>query len=278
MANMAQMNAVLEESAGMSVFFEEVALMPNPTMRCKVITNGFQDLEDLAKMDPEHAKLAWNVIRKSTGTAQTKDISTKQENVLKSLIQWCIDTYIVGRDVDLADATPEDLERVSEWFKLLEKNPDPDEITKFGNTADKRQWLDAMRAHFALKKGAAGVPISYVIRENDEGTIEEEGFGNPSFDRELHLNGSHDGHYFPMDNKLVYYTIKNLVLNSTAHSCIMRLERGFNGCGAFKALERNYMGPHVTQLIQRQGENIVNTSVFNGSSRNHTFDKHVNRL
>jgi hypothetical protein len=88
MANMAQVNAVLEELAGMSVFFEEAALMPNPVMRCKVITNGFQDLEDLAKMDPEHAKLACNVIRKSTGTAQTKDISTKQENILKSLIQW----------------------------------------------------------------------------------------------------------------------------------------------------------------------------------------------
>jgi hypothetical protein len=41
-------------------------------------------------MDPEHAKLACNVIRKSTGTAQTEDISTKQENILKKLIQWCI--------------------------------------------------------------------------------------------------------------------------------------------------------------------------------------------
>jgi hypothetical protein len=97
-------------------------------MRHKVITNGFQDLEDLAKMDPEHVKLACNVIRKSTGTAQTKDISTKQENILKSLIQWCIYTYVGERVIDLADATPENLLRVAEWFKLLEKNPDPDKI------------------------------------------------------------------------------------------------------------------------------------------------------
>jgi hypothetical protein len=104
------------------------------------------------------------------------------------------------------------------------------------------------------------------------------GFGQLSFDEELHLNGRHDGYFYPMDNKLVYHATKQLVLNSTAYSCIMRFEKKFDGPGAFKALERNYMGPHVTQLIQRQAENIVNTSFFNGSSKNHTFDKHVNRL
>jgi hypothetical protein len=35
----------------------------------------------------------------------------------------------VQRDLDLDDATSVDLQRVAEWFKLLEKNPDPDEIT-----------------------------------------------------------------------------------------------------------------------------------------------------
>jgi hypothetical protein len=76
---MATINAVLEEYAGMSVFLENLALITNPTMRYKVITNGFKDLEDLAKKKSEHAKLACNVIRKSTGTVQTKDISTDQE-------------------------------------------------------------------------------------------------------------------------------------------------------------------------------------------------------
>ena len=52
-------------------------------MRYKVITNGFEDLDELAKMDPGHAKKACDVIRKSTGSVMTKDISTKQELVLK---------------------------------------------------------------------------------------------------------------------------------------------------------------------------------------------------
>jgi hypothetical protein len=46
---MAQMNAVLEEFAGISVFLEEVAMMTNPVMRYTVISNGFQDLEDLLR-------------------------------------------------------------------------------------------------------------------------------------------------------------------------------------------------------------------------------------
>jgi hypothetical protein len=115
------------------------------------------------------------------------------------------------RDLDLDDATPENLQEVGEWFTLKETEPDPDEIPKFGDTNCKRQWLDAMRAHFALKEGAAGVPMGYVTRDSDEGTIEELGFGQPSFDAELLTNGRHDGHHFPMDNKLVHYAIKKLV-------------------------------------------------------------------
>ena len=117
--------------------------------------------------------------------------------------------------------------------------------------------------------------------DNEEGTEETEDdvFGeDPSFDEDLHLNGRHDGFYYPMDNKLVYYTIKNLVLNSTAYSCILKWEKTFNGRAAYKALERNYLGPHVTQLMQRTAEKIVHTSVFTGASKNMTLDKYNNRI
>ena len=109
---------------------------------------------------------------------------------------------------------------------------------------------------------------------DDDGTDVEEGFGKPSFDEELLLNGRHDGFFYPMDNKLVYHTIKHLVLNSTSYSCIVKWEKTFNGRAAFKSLERNYLGPHVTQLIQRTAEKIVSTSVFTGVSRNMTLDKY----
>ena len=81
-----------------------------------------------------------------------------------------------------------------------------------------------------------------------------------------------------MDNKLVYHTIKNLVLNSTAYSCIIKWEKAFNDRAAYKALERIYLGPHVTQLIQRTAEKIVNTSVFTGVSRNMTLDMYNDRI
>ena len=68
-------NPVLENNPGMSLFLEEVAKITNPIMRYKVITNGFEDLDELAKMDPGHAKRACDVIRKSTGSVLTKDIS-----------------------------------------------------------------------------------------------------------------------------------------------------------------------------------------------------------
>ena len=246
-------NPVLEEYSGMSLFLEEVALITNPIMRYKVITNGFKDLEELAKKKPEHAQKACSVIRKSTGSVLTKDISIDQELVLKRLIQYCIYIYVVNRELNFEGATEENLNLVGEWFDLKEKEPDPVEIPKFGDSNCKRQWTDAIKAHFALKKGASGLPLGYVTRDNDEGTedSDEADFGVPSFDEELLLNGRHSGHYFPMDNKLVYYTIKGLVLNSTAYSCIIRYEKTFNGRAAYKALERNYLGPHVTQLIQR---------------------------
>ena len=113
---MAIVNPVLKAHAGMSLFLEKVAKITHPILKYKVITNGFDDLDELAKMEPEHAERACNVIRKSTGSVLTKDISTKQELVLKRLIQWAIYTYIVGRDLDLDDATAENLKKVGEYF------------------------------------------------------------------------------------------------------------------------------------------------------------------
>ena len=100
----------------------------------------------------------------------------------------------------------------------------------------------------------------------------------PSFEEQLLSSGRHDGFYYPMDNKLVYHTLKHLVLNSQAYSCIIKFEKKFDGRSAYKALERNYLGPHVTHLIQRTAEKIVNTSVFTGGSRNMTLDKYNDRL
>jgi hypothetical protein len=45
----------------------------------------------------------------------------------------------VERDLALADATAENLKICGEWFDLLEKEPDPGELSKFGYTADMRQ-------------------------------------------------------------------------------------------------------------------------------------------
>jgi hypothetical protein len=105
-----------------------------------------------------------------------------------------------------------------------------------------------------------------------------ESLGKPSFEEQLLSSGRHDGYYYPMDNKLVYHTLKHLVLNSQAYSCIIKWEKKFDGRSAYKALERNYLGPHVTHLIQRTAEKIVNTSVFTGGSRNMTLDKYNDRL
>ena len=95
---MAMVNPVLEANAGMALFLEKVAKITHPILRYKVITNGFDDLDELAQMEPEHAARTCNVIRRSTGSVLTKDISTKQELVLKRLIQWAIFSYMIGRE------------------------------------------------------------------------------------------------------------------------------------------------------------------------------------
>ena len=204
---MAMVNPVLEAHAGMALFLEKVAKITHPILRYKVIINRFDDLDELAQMEPEHAARTCNVIRKSTGSLLTKDISTKQELVLKRLIQWAIFTYMVGRDLDLDDATAENLKKVGEYFKQVSVAKDPPEIPKFGDTSCKRKWMDAIKAHFALLKGSSGLPVGYVTREDNDGTDVEESLGKPSFDEQLLSSGRHDGFYYPMDNKLVYHTI-----------------------------------------------------------------------
>ena len=269
---------VLLANPEMNQFLEKVAKITHPVMRYKVIVNGFDDLEELAKMEPDHAARTCTVIRRSTGSVLTKDISINQELVLKRLVQWAVITYMVGRPLDLADATAANLQLVGAYFTKVSKAKDPPDIPKFGDTSCKRKWIDAIKDHLALLKGASGLPVSYIAREEDDPPLVLEALGKPSFEEQLLSSGRHDGYYYPMDNELVYHTIKNLVLNSHAYSCIVKFEKKFDGRAAFKALERNYLGPHMAHLIQRQAEKIVNTSVFTGESRNMTLDKYNDRL
>ena len=76
---MAMVTPVLAANAEMNTFLEKAAKITHPIMRYKVIINGFDDLEELAKMEPEHASRTCTVIRRSTGSVLTKDISTNQE-------------------------------------------------------------------------------------------------------------------------------------------------------------------------------------------------------
>jgi hypothetical protein len=138
----ALVDPVLLANPEMNAFLEKVAKITHPIMRYKVINNGFDDLEELAKMEPEHAARTCTVIRRSTGSVLTKDISTNQELVLKRLVQWAIITYMIGRPLDLADATATKLQEVGTYFTKVSKGKDPPEIPKFGDTSCKRKWIE----------------------------------------------------------------------------------------------------------------------------------------
>ena len=57
------------------------------------------------------------------------------------------------------------------------------------DACNKRDWFESIRNYLSMKKGAMGVPLSYVIRDKHNVPQEDPGFGSPDFEEELTSKG-----------------------------------------------------------------------------------------
>ena len=226
----------------MSDYLENTLGVDNVIMRSRLIRSGFKLPDTVATKKITWVKSVCYTIRKQSGTAVTKEISMELEENLDWFVKWCIYMYLTQRNLDLDEATLDHIREIGTWYDQLQDDPDESIVDKFTDGCSKREWIESIRGYFNVKKGVAGLPLAYVIRDLDGLPADDPGFGNPDFDTELAARGRHEGHYWRADNKSVWLFLQSKCHGTSAWNCILRFERQSNGRGAFKALCDQYVG------------------------------------
>jgi hypothetical protein len=132
------------------------------------------------------------MIRKLPGTEVTSLIPQDIKALLIKLQQWCMCNYMVKRDVGAIVVNEDTIAPVVIWIDSLDMTGAAKDLAKFTDSCDKKNWLADIAAFLEQQKGASGMPLSYVVRGEDE-PGPDEGFGCPTFGKEMRLRGRHDG-------------------------------------------------------------------------------------
>jgi hypothetical protein len=120
--------------------------------------------------------------------------------------------------------------------------------------------------------------MAYVLREDPDPSVIDDGWGEPDLQQELMEQGHHNGAHWRHDNGVVFDFMKEKVHGTKAWGTIKQFERASHGREAFLALIALYLGPDVTELLMKQAEETLNTTRFDRNSKNFPFDKFVGKM
>jgi hypothetical protein len=147
---------------------------------------------------------------------------------------------------------------------------------KFRETKNWATFKEALISYLSQVRGAAGVPIQYVVRsvaQPEAGGI----FANDNVARVA--NAPLQGPTFNVDNRRVYQIIKTLTLEGPGWAWVQASDRLENGRAAFLALEAHYEGPaNKDRLIDDYLERVHTKLIYYGNKNSFTFEKYVTLL
>ena len=84
-----------------------------------------------------------------------------------------------------AQARQDNIDDVNSWLELLPEEVGETTVEKYKYACNPRHWIESIRTYFSVKKGAAQMPLLYVIRKLAAWPANDPGFGNPDFSTDL---------------------------------------------------------------------------------------------
>ncbi len=251
--------------------------IPGTVMRSKLIGSGIRNLERLHKKNDDFIHSTCQTIRKHTGPAETREISMVLEETLQHLVKWCRYRYLIQRDLDYVEATLDTIESTSEWIDQYkeDKEDEPTGVEKFNDDeVNQRDWVESIEGHLEQTISVSGVPMAYVIRPETALATVDPGPGLPSLDEELLARGRHEGHYWPIDNRKLWFILRKACQGTEAWSLIAPYDKTKNGRMAFRAIKNQYMGEDSRHLLMQEAGKIIQNSFFDGKSKDNTYHHH----
>eukprot|EP00980_Cylindrotheca_fusiformis_P022724 scaffold9646_cov133-Cylindrotheca_fusiformis.AAC.7 len=205
---------------------------------------------------------------------------------LRSLVLWTRDRRRAGQAIEFPDGTTEDdfktkieesllcENRRSARKKIGESYLATTFNSKLKGQAQWEGFEDKLKLTLGLILGVDGVPLSYVIRENDEPEFDE----TVPFDEAVIKAAKLTGENFKFDAHIVHQLIlKNLSEDSDAYTYIRPHLKHQNGRLDIKALRDRYSNNAAKQAIINSAKATLETICYT-TERSFSFEKFRSKL
>ena len=130
------------------------------------------------------------------------------------------DEIEVAAKKDQKPNLPDVLKQEKEWFKFWEK----------------------LKNYLGQVRGAAKVPLSYVVRDHEEVTLAIRNAEYDSHTKRVSATLLLSGQHYNVDNESVWEIIKSLVIDGFGWNYVKRYDRSMDGRSAVLALRRQCEG------------------------------------
>ena len=143
--------------ANMGEFLYYIMGVEDDDMSDKIRAEGYNNMEALLKRDKKWVtQLRTRINKSTTGTPESKDMTTQHEESLWKAVVWAKYTYITQRDLDYNLATFDAIEMVYEWYDELEEELSDTTVATFTSKLNKRTWFESIDTYLGAKKGKHG--------------------------------------------------------------------------------------------------------------------------
>ena len=245
-----------------------------------------EGLDGLKHMTDEEVRDTCASYAKRTDNPFPVILTPVQKQRIKSLVLWVKDQERVGQALAFPGTTTqeqfrtalaESLERErrrKDQKKEGESYLDSSFITKLKSALQWEKWAEELNTNLCQIIGVRGVPLTYVIREEDVPTFD----ASQPYDEAVINAMTLTGQEFQQDARTVHKIImKNVHEDSDAYTYIKTLIRHRNGRKDIKALRERYSSDATKQAIINKAKNDLQNLIYK-NERSFSFEKFSSKL
>ena len=234
--------------------------------RTAIMDEAFTDFNDIVEFNEKDIKDLAESFSKRTANDGRIIFGVRRIKRLKSMIHWALDfkrcseepsldglnAALFLEQLTIASTREEIRQSLMDQSDIVSKEASP------GKLKDEKKWPEweaSMANYLSTIYGSFGIPISYVIRENDEPNTD----GHDNFTEKSICSAPLEGPKFEADAKQVHQLIYAQVQGETAEQWIKPLSKKQNGRLDMKALRDHYSGEGNTSRRIAEAERLRDT-------------------
>lgn len=270
----------------------------NPETADEVFRQGLDGITSLRRTTPERLKnIIYNISKKTHPDCPDPTkvfLGAAFEDKITVVLSWLTFQRLVGGAMtakawnDTVATSERDTIERDQYYKEIESSkgteditmPDPlTEMKKF------RSFSEHLMTYLRTKRGAANVPIIYVLRDDKEVTDKERDGSVGPDDKDPYKNWDDfmirctimEGTHWESDNSSLWQIINKLVRDGPGWDYIQKHEKVGNGDGRGAYLElkaQAYQYSNI-KLITDEAHRIIEKLEYKGPEGKWTYDKYV---